>query len=495
MALGKAVVNITANLAPLKRGLAQARTAITSMVKRAGSMMRSGLTSGFRAITAGLSKITRAAKIAAAALIGVVAASVKIASTSQETANLFGIAMGDMVDEAEDWVQQYSKARNLFDSNTRKMVATLGIMLKSMGFTQKEAFDMSKTLVKASVDIKSAYEIPLTRAFDKVKSGLVGQTEPLQSIGILTGEAAMKAEALKDENLKLVLSTGKVEKEFKRYGSVLVEVEKKAKSQKREFTDLEKVYLRYKAILSGAKLANDDFLNTLNSTSNVFTQISEQVQRTGETIGQVFQVDVTNAGKSFRDWLVNNQDQIKEWADFVRDKIQDVIAKIKEYIALAKSGNFEAIFKDLGNVFSTMKKGLEAVFEKLKPIAVDVGKQIGMGLWSAVADTPLGKFLSKTSDIAGTAGRVIEKINRPGDALRERGVLTPSMGGFSVIADEIKKLSNPMSSAVTALTPRSQARQESGQLDAMLLQDTLEIQKRMLSEVKNLNRTVSGDGI
>ena len=71
MALGKATVNILANLKPLKKGLSSARIAVNAMVKRAGSALKTGFSSAFRAVTSGLQSIIRLAKLAALSLVGI----------------------------------------------------------------------------------------------------------------------------------------------------------------------------------------------------------------------------------------------------------------------------------------------------------------------------------------------------------------------------------------------------------------------------------------
>ncbi len=142
MALGKAKVNILANLRPLQRGLIQAKAAVTSMVRSAGSIMRTGFTSAFRVVNAGLRKIVSLAKIAAVALLGIGAASVKIASDVQETENLFVISMGNMADAAGKWAKEYSRALGLFEPATKKSLGTFQLMLTSMGIAEDKAFEM-----------------------------------------------------------------------------------------------------------------------------------------------------------------------------------------------------------------------------------------------------------------------------------------------------------------------------------------------------------------
>lgn len=410
MALGKATVNILANLKPLKRGLLQAQVAVSSMVKRAGSLMKTGFTAGFRIISAGLAKITRLAKIAALALLGIGAASVKIAADTEETANLFDISMGSMADSANEWVREYSSSLGLFESNTKKAVSTFQLMLTSMGFTEKAAFDMSKGLVELTNDIASLRNLGLDEAFTKVRAGLTGEAEPLKRIGILLDETTVKQLALNDATFMAGLAAKKTKPELKKYGNLVVDVSKAAKVTSFELTQLEKVQFRYKALLAATSRDQGDFKRTIDSTTNVFKIIKEQILATGNTIGGVFIEDVTKAGKIVRDFFVNNQPMIEKWATVVKEAIGAVIDRLKIYFELAKTGpkGFETIFKDIGKIFGGLFQVLKNVFLKLRPVMIDVGNAIAEGFVNTIKGTKLGKFL----ETAGVATDIVTGTDR-----------------------------------------------------------------------------------
>ena len=103
MALGKAIINIMANLSPLKKGLANAASLTKKMV---GSISRGA----FNVLKTGLRKIITLAKLASVALLGIGIASAKIAADSAEAINLFNESLGDSKDEARAWAEQYSES-------------------------------------------------------------------------------------------------------------------------------------------------------------------------------------------------------------------------------------------------------------------------------------------------------------------------------------------------------------------------------------------------
>ncbi|MCV6900945.1 hypothetical protein OE165_28330, partial [Escherichia coli] len=45
-------------------------------------------------------------------------------------------------------------------------------------------------------DASSFYNVPLESALEKIRSGLVGEAEPLRAFGVLLSEAAVKQQAL-----------------------------------------------------------------------------------------------------------------------------------------------------------------------------------------------------------------------------------------------------------------------------------------------------------
>ena len=445
MSLGKAAINITGNLAPLKAKLLTAKSAISNTfkiasrnvkiisgamgkkvaaafnrmqpsikratdriknlgkaIKKVGPLARQatslsfrGFGKLFRLIRAGLSKIIKLAKIAAVAVAGIGIASVKIASDVQESENLFRIAMGGMADSADVWAKQYAKSLNLFDANIKKTLSTFQLMLTSMGLGTDQAFEMSKGLTKLTVDLASFRNLKIEDAFLKLQAGITGESEPLKRLGILVNETAVKTLAMEDATIKARMSV---------------------KGASKELTLLEKVMFRYKVIQKATTLDAGDFKRTLDSTSNVFKQIRAQIQKTGDTIGTVFEPEVNRIGQALREWFVDNQDQIREWANVMLRGLKRVGKWIGITFKLIKQGRIKEVFDEIGRLFGLLVVRLATLLGKLIPVIAKLGFQAGQafsdGLMKAQKGSKTGKILKVTGAVIGAPFQAVAAAGR-----------------------------------------------------------------------------------
>jgi len=411
MGLGKATVNITANLKPLKEGLARAKSAVSSSVtrisrdiKKIGKVARGVQKSlkfavkfsGVGFVLGGLKKIINLSKLATAAILGIGIASVKIATDIEETENLFRISMGSMAEEAEAFAKDYSRSLGLFENDTKKALGTFQLMLTSMGIAEKESFQMSKQLVTLANDIASFRNQRPADVFLKLQAGITGEAEPLKRLGILVNDAIIKQLALEKGLLKVDKARKKT---IKTQVNGSIKATQATKKNTRALTDAEKVTLRYDAIVKATTKDQGDMSRTLDDTANVFRAVISQIKRTGGTIGKELLPQVTKAGIGIRDALKNNQDKFETWAKKSAGAIGLVIGKFKQYIDFAKTGDFKLIFEDLGKIFGDLAKETVGLFKKINPIAVELGKKIGEGFFESVKDTKLGEILRAPAEI------------------------------------------------------------------------------------------------
>lgn len=413
MALGKAKVNIVANLAPLKRGLISARAAVTRFVKISGAAMKTGFSAGFRIISRGLRNIVSLSKLAAAAILGIVIASVKVRSDVQETENLFTISMGKMADKAAVWVEEYSRSLGLFESDTKKALGTFQLMLTSMGIGEKQSFAMAKGLTELTNDIASFRNLKPAEVFLKLTGAITGETEGLKRIGILVNENIIKKMALTDATIQERIASEKTIPVMKKYGNLWVDVAKKTKKQTLVLTDAEKVMLRYKAIVERTTRDQGDMARTLDDTANVFRTVWSQVKVTANTIGDVFIPAITKAGIAVRDFFIDNQPMIKKWAGVVNDAVLKAVGVLRGFFDLANKGDFEGLGKAIGDLLTKMGTGLKDFFGRFAPVAVNVGTLIGKGFWQSLENTPFGRLLGNISKVGGAVGTVVRVATQP----------------------------------------------------------------------------------
>ena len=192
-------------------------------------------------------------------IVGIGVAATKMAMDAVESENLFEVAMGGVADDARKWSEETSKALGLNAYNVRNNMATYNSMLTSMGLTTDESLKMSEGLTQLSYDMASFYNLKPEEAFEKLKSGITGEAEPLKALGILVNDNTIKTYAY---------STG-------------------IAKQGEELTEAQKVQARYGVILESTKNAQGDLARTLDSPTNKIRMMKEQAQQLGIQFGQL----------------------------------------------------------------------------------------------------------------------------------------------------------------------------------------------------------------
>jgi hypothetical protein len=466
MALGKAVVNILANLKPLKRGLLNAKALVSKMVSNISR-------TSFNILKTGLRKIISLAKLAAVAILGIGVASAKTASDAAETQNLYEVAFGKMKDSADDWVNDYVQKTNIWDKSVKKTLGTFFLMISGMGLAKDESFEMAKGLTALTTDLASLRNISLDEAFTKLSAGLVGESEPLKRLGIIVNESTIQLLAQKDANILARIATEKATPKMKLYGGVMVDMAKKSKTATIVLTEQEKVQLRYRDILNKTNRDQGDFVNTADETANVLKIIQEQTMRTAETIGTTFITEITTAGQKLRDWLIENQEQIKDWAIVIKDNVMAAIEVIRELFTLAKGGEWEKVFTRLGEIFKNVLKGIGEALKTILPKAKEIGLAMFEGFKEGLSGTTLGSFL----DVAGTAARGVGKA------------VDVAVGAPARSLGRAKAFEIASQGATTSLTPGGQSRIEQARSSGVIdQQGNLNLQ--MLQELQKLNKQV-----
>ncbi len=121
---------------------------------------------------------------------------INLASDLQEVQNVVDVTFGSMSSEVDAWSTQMIDSFGLSELSAKKYASTMGAMLKSSGLTGEAMKDMSKNMTELSADMASFYNLSTDMAFDKIRAGISGETEPLKQLGINMSVANMEAYAL-----------------------------------------------------------------------------------------------------------------------------------------------------------------------------------------------------------------------------------------------------------------------------------------------------------
>lgn len=191
------------------------------------------------------------------ALSDVFTSPITAASDLAESLNKTNVVFGAMADGVHDFALTAAQDLGLSRQQAEEAAGTFGNLFTSMGLGQGEAAGLSTKILTLGADLASFNNIRPEDALEKLRSGLVGEAEPLRALGINLNEAAVKARAMQ---LGLVDASGQV-------------------------TEAGKVQARYSLILEQTKNAQGDFARTSDGMANAIRIIQASFKDIQAVIG------------------------------------------------------------------------------------------------------------------------------------------------------------------------------------------------------------------
>ena len=177
----------------------------------------------------------------------VLKAGVDYASDLAEVQNVVDVTFGNAASTVNSWSKTTLNAYGMNEVSAKRYVGTMGAMLKSSGLAGDAIVGMSQDMVGLAGDMASFYNLDLETAFQKIRSGISGETEPLKQLGINMSVANLEAFAL---------SQG-IDKSYQ------------------SMTQAEQVMLRYNYLMATTGDAQGDFARTSDSWANQTRLLSE----------------------------------------------------------------------------------------------------------------------------------------------------------------------------------------------------------------------------
>ena len=123
-----------------------------------------------------------------------VSEAVDYASDLVEVQNVVDTVFGDN-SAVNEWSQNTLEAFGLNELSAKQFAGTMGAMLSSSGI-EEQAESMSMSLAELAGNMASFYNLDAEEAFNKIRSGISGETEPLKQLGINMSVANLEAYAL-----------------------------------------------------------------------------------------------------------------------------------------------------------------------------------------------------------------------------------------------------------------------------------------------------------
>ena len=114
------------------------------------------------------------------------------ASDLAEVQNVVDVTFGSATEAINSWSKECLAAYGMNEVSAKRYAGTIGAMLKSSGLAGDAIVDMSKDMVGLAGDMASFYNLDLETAFEKIRSGISGETEPLKQLGINMSVATLR---------------------------------------------------------------------------------------------------------------------------------------------------------------------------------------------------------------------------------------------------------------------------------------------------------------
>lgn len=251
-----------------------------------GDLLKANLLSDY--IQKGISKLTDG-------FTDFIKQGVSLASDLQEVQNVVDTTFGDGAEQIYKWSDAAAESFGMSSLAAQQYNGTMGAMLKSMGLTDDAVLKMSTDMVGLAGDMASFYNLDIEQAFEKIRAGISGETEPLKQLGINMSVANLEAYALSQ--------------------GIETAYDKMSQS--------EQAILRYNYLMSVTADAQGDFAKTSDSFANQQRILELQTQNLAASLGEKLLPSLNNVLQTANDKLPKLEN--------TAENIGEILGKLTEF--------------------------------------------------------------------------------------------------------------------------------------------------------------------
>ena len=348
----------------------------------------------------------------------------------------------------------------------------MGAMMKSSGLAGNEIVNMSTDLAGLAADMASFYNLDFDTAFQKIRSGISGETEPLKQLGINMSVANLEAYAL----------------------------QKGLKKTFNEMTQGEQVMLRYQYIMSATSDAQGDFARTSDGYANSLRTFESNIERIKSQLGAPLLSVVADASTA----LSNIINQFFPKEEQTRDTILDRVAKI-DIQKDTKLAEIKAVSETVDQLLSDMRSigtsdNAKNVLHDLSESANNL-KDKTPGNWSKLLGSIIGNE-NALSELSGAdaegASEYIDKLAisandlSPGAAEAWKKLMGAILSGVDIESEEGNELVTNLATELLAMGNGSEVAVEALGKLGFSTDEIADSQAQWLAYCKELVRVMPG---
>lgn len=336
--VGVGYIDIRPDLSGFGREL---QTGMTRNVKNAGDEAAKTLRSSLGDAARGAAAAFGAA-FAAVKVTDFIGSAIDAASDLQESLSKSGVVFGTYASQVDNWARGAAQAFGLSRQEATEAAATFGNMFDAMGLTQGVSVNMSKSVVELAADLASFNNIDISDAIERLRSGLLGEQEAVERLGINMSETRLKAKAL-----EMGMGDGKK----------VLDATSKAQAA-------------YAIILEDTTNAQGDFVRTSGGLANQQRIVNAEWQNAKADLGEgLLPLMIDLAGiindqliPAFKTLFLSSDADATGWAATLRDVIGDTVGFVL--------GAFAELARGMANVVGAIPGNIgEGVIQNLRDVA------------------------------------------------------------------------------------------------------------------------------
>lgn len=267
-----------------------------------------------------------------APLTGIGMVAIDAASDLNESISKVGVVFGENAAVIQSWSKTAARSFGISQQQALESAGTFGNLFDAMGMGDAATAEMSTGLVELASDLASFNNIDPTQALEKLRAGIVGETEPLRTLGVNLTAATVEAKALE---MGLAASA-------------------------KEITESDKVTARYALIMESTANAQGDFARTADGLANSQRILKAEMSDAAAALGTMLLPYALKAVQAIS--------QLVQWFDALSPAMQQFIV-----IGAAAA----AAIGPLAMVLGTLLTVISALISPIGLIVVVVGLLAG----------------------------------------------------------------------------------------------------------------------
>ena len=401
MADGQVVFEITGDDRPINQSVRN----VTDTIRRESRNWDDAVDQSTDNMTAAMNKAFDVNRIkgwalqAAKSLLDFGKQAIEAASDLAEVQNVVDTTFGDNSGTIDRWAKNAISQFGLTETKAKQFASTLGAMMKSAGLSGESIVSMSTDLAGLSADMASFYNLDFETAFNKLRAGISGETEPLKQLGINMSQANLEAFALQQ-------GLGKAYKEM---------------------SQGEQIMLRYQYIMQATADAQGDFADTADGFANGTRLLQSNIEALKTNIGGLLQGPLNKLIQGVNS-LFGERDERTVLDDFadIDAETERKLTKIADTVDQAKTLN--SILADIERNTNGAVSGLASAIGDIPAIPDNTTENAGK-LADSLEKMSKVEIKQNRLQIADISQAKVEHYNGMSESM-------------SSIADSVEKLDN-----------------------------------------------------